>query len=193
MIRGLFIAALIAAPAAATPLQQAYDAATAALEAGRYAEARDGYLQVLSRMRGRNDPADRAAATLRVQLARAQLGIGDPEGAERTVAAALSAFPAGSAADRVDRAAPLGVLGNAREAELDLSGARQAYEQELDTLGPAGDQTDIWQARVGRARATLFADPARRGRTWSGRWPTRPPSSRPGVWPSCRCCAAGSS
>ena len=169
MRRALLIGALMAWPAAAAPLQQAYDDAQTALDAGRFADARDSLLQVLAHLRGRNDPADKSAAALRVQIARAQLGIGDPEGAERTLLAALPGLAGESPGARNDRGAALELLGLTREAEADMPDARAAYEDALTALGPDGDKTQVWQMRVGRARASLFdrPDQARADLDWA--------------------------
>ncbi|MCA3255116.1 MAG: hypothetical protein INF91_05830 [Alphaproteobacteria bacterium] len=143
--------------AAAASLQDAVNAAQAAYDAGRFAEAASGFSDVIARIDTRSAGNRRAAAILRGKLGAAQARSGRLADAATELQAALKGLPAPE--DAAERAVIALDLGQVQESLIDFDASRATYERALADLGANGPPADVLQARLGIARVTVFKAP----------------------------------
>ena len=153
-MRWWLAAAMIAGlPVRAATLQDQYNAAQTAFDAGRMAEARAGFTAVLPRLDG-NPKMAATAAVVRARLGAATLAAGEAEQAVPILVRAVAALPAKGD----ERRTALLDLARANEVALDFAAAATAYRTLLDNT-PAGDVEQLTSS-AGLARTLMFSDPA---------------------------------
>jgi hypothetical protein len=160
MFRALTIIALsIAAPAAAaTTIQQDFDAAQALLDAGKAAEARTAFATLLTRF----SPTSRgkAASLVRARLGNVMLATGDADAAEPMLVAALPGLTGTAESDVAERGVTAFDLGRAREITGRLDSATNSYRAALASRAFAPGSAEDIAARVALARASIWSKPA---------------------------------
>ena len=149
----LIAAALLSAavPLAAGPLQQDYDAAQAAFDAGQMQAARDGFAALLPRLPHKTPPT-LAVATVMARLGHAELALGNVDLAAPLLSAALAGLKPGDA----EYLEALHDLAAAQETGLDYAAAAATYRRAI----AAATGVEQFNAQVGLARMLLFGDPA---------------------------------
>ena len=155
-ICGLLAAALLIGQAQvvrAGPLQDQYNSAQAAFDAGRMGEARSGFAALLPQLDA-NPKAAAQAAVVRSRLGAAHLALGDDEVAAALLTRAVATLPEGS--DEWQDA--LIDLGHAAEEGIDYPAAAGVYRQLL--LRPDVQPLRRLAATSGMVRALMFSDPA---------------------------------
>lgn len=149
MVRGACVlasASIVAImPVAAQTLQERYAAAQAAFDAGRWADAYQGFTAILPRLK-----ADATGAIVRARAGAAALNSGRAEEAVALIDAALPKLTGD------ERTQALLDLGRAREAIGETTQARAAY---AEAAKASGSQVPL-SLRLAIARTTLFDDPA---------------------------------
>lgn len=158
MLRLFLLGVLAAAPvAAATTLQQDFDAAQAMLDASKFAEARDAFATLNTRFPPTSQ--GKAASLVRARLGAALLASGDAEAAEPVLTAALAGLKGSSAQDVDERASTMFDLARAQENRGALDSAAESYRGALaaGTL-TAGSNPEI-VARIGLARTLIWSQP----------------------------------
>ena len=153
-MRGVVAALVLAAslPAAAATLQTQYDAAQAAFDAGRMADARSGFAEILPHLDA-NPKMAATAAIVRARLGAATLDTNEPEAATAVLVRAIAALPAGSD----DRQQAMLDLGHAHESALDYTEAASVYRSLLKS--PDVAEPAQLGAEVGLARTLMFSAP----------------------------------
>ena len=156
MISKIFLSAVafvLSVPAVAGPLQDQYNAAQAAFDAGRMAEARAGFAALLPSLDA-NPRSTATAAVVRARLGAAMLAVGDADGALPLLRRAASALPAGGG----DWQSATLDIGRASEIGLDYDAAVPAYRAVLAAdAQPDGNRLS---ATVGLVRVLTFSQPA---------------------------------
>ncbi len=143
----------VASPAAAS-LQTDYNAAQAALDAGKYREARDGFAALLAKL----PPAQaHTAALLAARTGIAERRLGNPVAAIARLTGALAGLdPANDAAERIAAGTELGL---AYENNADDASAARTYAAVAGEAGFAADPLST-TVRLGAVRTKIFTDPA---------------------------------
>lgn len=167
MFRPVLIAAILTSPvAAATTVQQDFDAAQALLDAGRAAEARAAFETLLTRFAPNSQ--GRAATVVRARLGNALIATGDSEAAEPLVTAAIAGFKSDTPQDRDERAVARYDLARAQESRGALDSAAANYRAVLvSKIFPDGEGGDI-ALRAALARTLIWSDPAEARRLLDG-------------------------
>lgn len=160
MLRALVLPVLmLASPvAAATSIQQDFDAAQALLDAGKAAEARTAFAALLTRF----SPASqsKAASLVRARLGNVMMATGDVEAAEAMLAAALPGLKGASPLDAEERGVTAYDLGRARERLGRLDSAAVSYRAALASGGFAAGSLNDVGARAALARTLIWSGPA---------------------------------
>lgn len=157
--RALLVLALAvaAAPLRAGTAQQDFDAAQAALEAGKLGEARTGFAALLARMG--EGARSRSSMIVRERLAETMVLLGDVEEAEPLLLTALDGLAAGVPAVAEERANALLQLARVEEEQGRVRDALGHWQAVVDEkLLPAGSAPEL-QARLGIARTALWTQP----------------------------------
>lgn len=150
----------LAAPSAAGPLQDAYNAAQAALDEGRYQEAADGFARLLATLPKADAPGNRTAGIMRSRLGAAYLALHQPDLAIPVLERALATLPAATEADRSERVDAQLAYAHALETGLERARAKAAYRDALASAIAAGMEGHVADARIGLGRLSVFDDPA---------------------------------
>ncbi len=160
MLRALTLPVLmIAAPvAAATTIQQDFDAAQALLDAGKAAEARTAFTALLTRFSPTSQ--GKAASLVRARLGNAMMATGGAEAAEPMLAAALPGFNGTTPQDAEERGVTAYDLGRARETLGKLDSAAVSYRAALAGGGFAPHSFNDIGARAALARTLIWSNPA---------------------------------
>lgn len=152
----LAVAMAAAAPAAAqSTVQQQFDAASAALESGKWSEALAIY-EILEARLG-NGKSPRSLAIVRVRKGEALAELGRDEEARAALRQGLPALPAADPSLREDRLLGTILLGEVAERQLDYGAALQHYR-----AAEAMAATPRLKARAlgGLIRTGMFVDPS---------------------------------
>lgn len=160
MLRALTaLAFLMAAPvAAATTIQQDFDAAQALLDAGKAAEARTTFAALLTRFSPTSQ--GKAASMVRARLGNALIATGDADQAEPILVAALAGLKGITQPDIEERGVALYDLGRARESIGSLDSAAESYRAAVASGAfPVAGRNDIG-ARAALARSVIWSNPA---------------------------------
>ncbi|MBV8973192.1 MAG: energy transducer TonB [Sphingomonadaceae bacterium] len=150
----LVAAAVAGATPAAASMQTEYDTAQAALDAGKYQDARDRFAALLAKL-----PKAQAhtAALLAARTGIAERRLGNPVAAIARLTAALAALdPAKDAAERINTGYELGL---AYENNGDLAAAGTTYAAVTGESGFAADSLSTG-VRLGLIRSKIFTDTA---------------------------------
>ncbi len=150
----------LAAPAAAGPLQDAYNAAQAALDAGKFQEAADGFSRLLATMPKADAPGNRTAAVIRSRLGAAYLALNQPDLAIPVLERALATLPTANEVDRKERVDVQLDYAHALELTFERVRAKAAYREALAIALAANSDEHIAGARIGLGRLSIFDDPA---------------------------------
>jgi hypothetical protein len=151
-----------ASPAAAQPatqptIQQAFESAQSAYDAGRIVEARQQFEALLGRLKSSKS---RSGALVKARLGAALVLDGEHEAALPLLTEALAGFTAPTEQDRGERAATLADRARANEA-LGLFGAAAAdWQAAIDTGAVAPGSPGGAVLRAGVARSLIWADPS---------------------------------
>jgi tetratricopeptide (TPR) repeat protein len=168
MLRALTVIALsIAAPsAAATTIQQDFDAAQALLDGGKAAEARTAFAALLTRF----SPTSRgkAASLVRARLGNVLIATGDSEAAETMLTTATAGFSGTTAQDKEERGVALYDLGRAFETQGKLDSAAESYRNTLEASLFNVDSAAELGLRAALARALIWSNPAEARRLLDG-------------------------
>lgn len=141
------------APAAAQPVQAAFDAGEALLKRSDAAGAVAAFSALETRL-ARGNP--RSLAAVRARLGQALAGAGEEARAADVLGAALAVLD--PVADRGVRVDALDMLGRLEERALMFPEAAGRYREALALAADGGDKA---QLRVALARVDMFDDPAR--------------------------------
>ena len=145
------LAALVAQPLAAASLQDQFNLAQSAYDAGKMAEARSGFTAILPRLDA-NPKSKLQAAIVRSRLGAATIAMAEPEAGVALIEAALPALTPGTP----EWMTAASDLGTGRELAIDFAGAAVAYRK---VLAADPDPDTKFVATVGLARVLMFSDP----------------------------------
>ncbi len=159
MFRALTLFALMtAAPAAAaTTIQQDFDAAQALVAAGKAAEARTAFTALLTRFSPESQ--GKAASLVRARLGNALLAVGDAEAAETMLAAAQPGLKGNMPQDIEERGIVAYDLGRAREQLGHLASAGASYRAALASGAFSPEGSAAIGARAALARTLIWSNP----------------------------------
>ena len=151
---------LMAVPATAGPLQDAYNAAQAALDAGKDEEAAQGFAALLAKLPNDTKPGGRTAALIRARLGSAYMRMNDAASAIGPLERARADMPTATEADRRERLTVQIDLARALDASQERVRAKQAYRDALADASALQSELEVLNARLGLGRLSVFDDPA---------------------------------
>ena len=151
---------LMAVPVKAGPLQDAYNAAQAALDAGKDEEAAQGFAALLAKLPNDTKPGGRTAALIRARLGSVYMRLNDAASAIGPLERASADMPTASEADRRERLIAQLDLARALDASQERARAKQAYRDAIASASALQSDMEVLNARVGLARQSVFDDPA---------------------------------
>ncbi len=151
---------LMAVPATAGPMQDAYNAAQAALDAGKDEEAVQGFSALLAKLPNADKPGNRTAALIRSRLGSAYMRMNDAASAVGPLERANKDLPVATEADRRERLAVQLDLARALDASQERARAKQAYRDAMASALALQSEMDVLNAHIGLGRLSIFDDPA---------------------------------
>lgn len=152
------LSSVSAAQTAQPTMQQQFDAAQKAEEAGDMAAARQAYQALQARFP--TGSKNRARFLVEARLGAILVAMGEPERAEPLLRTAIAGFSGDSQADREERAMAAQDLGRSLEMQGRLGEASEQYRAVVDAgVYPADSAGDI-RARAALGRTLIWRDPA---------------------------------
>lgn len=158
MIRGwlrVAIATLTAVPATAASVQQEFEAAQALLDAGKAAQARDGFAALLKRVG--ESSVSRSSLLVRARLGESYLRLGEAETAAELLQAAADGLTRPD--DAAERAVALYHLGGAAETMGRIDSAAARYRAALDLKALPADSPAGISLKSALARSLIWSAP----------------------------------